>query len=298
MRSDVRVRGIAAGLAVLAVTLAIAPRIAAANQSTGFVDAGPAGLGDTGRPQGLIAAEPDPAPAPPSLAFEHFAAGKPELRLAQRTIEREWGPANDSLDLRKRAAGWKSEPFAFSASALLPGAGQAYAGENSAIWYALAEAAGWTARWFFRRDADRNRDDAVRIAGDPADSTSGWSFQRWEAGGSGRDASQLRALWIADRSAFYTLIGSDPQYLDGWGGADPSATRESFEHDRDLADSAVNRGRWSEIGLGVNHLFAAVDALRAARAHNLPVRRNLDLALRGHWGRRGPSVVAILERRF
>lgn len=266
--------------------------------TTGFAEVGPSGLGDL---SGRIALDEETRAAGRSagLAIAHLAPGaRPELLLAERTIEREWGPSNDSLDARKRADGWKSEPFALAASAVLPGAGQAYVGETSALWFAAAEVAGWTARWMFHRNADRDREDAERIAGDPADSTSGWSYQRWVDGGSGRDAAQLQALWAADRAAYYSLIASDPQYLDGWGGADPHQTRASFEEQRDLSNRALARGRWSEVGLGLNHVIAAVDALRAARAHNLPVRRNLDLTLRGHWGRRGPSLVAVLERRF
>src|SRR5439155_543628 len=98
---------------------------------------------------------------------------------------------NDSLALRLRAAGWKSESFAFAASALLPGAGQTYTGEESGIWFALAEAAGWTAHWLLRRDERRDRERSVAIAGDPADSSSGWSFRRWEAAAHDRDATGL-----------------------------------------------------------------------------------------------------------
>ena len=290
---------VARGLAALLLVMALVACARAESLGTPFADAGPSGLGDLSRATGLGSADAGSEGPPAGLALAAIARGsKPELLLAQRAIERDWGPSSDSLDLAKRHAGWKSEPFAFAASALLPGAGHAYVGETSAIWFALAEVAGWTAHSLFHRDADRDREAAVRIAGNPADSTSGWSFHRWEAADPARDASQIEALWLADRAAFYTLIASDPQYLDGWGGSNPSATRASFDEQRDLADRALDRRRWSDIGLGLNHVIAAVDALRAARAHNLPVRRNLDLALRGHWGRRGPSIMAVLERRF
>jgi hypothetical protein len=289
---------VARGLVGLLLVMALVACARAESLPTPFADCGPSGLGDLSRAAGLVSSDAGTGDPPAGLALAAITrGGKPELLLAQRTIERDWGPSTDSLDLAKRRAGWKSEPFSFASSALLPGAGQAYVGETSAIWFALAEAAGWTAHWLFHRDADRDREAAARIAGNPADSTSGWSFQRWEAADPARDASQIEALWLADRAAFYTLIASDPQYLDGWSG-DPAATRASFDEQRDLADRALDRRRWSDIGLGLNHVIAAVDALRAARAHNLPVRRNLDLALRGHWGRRGPSVMAVLERRF
>ena len=290
---------VARGLAALLLVMALVACARAESLPTSFAAAGPSGLGYLSRAAGLASAEVGSEDPPAGLTLAAIGRGsKPELLLAQRTIERDWGPSTDSLDLAKRRAGWKSEPFSFAASAVLPGSGQAYVGETSAVWFALAEAAGWTAHWLFHRDAERDREAASQIAGNPADSTSGWSFRRWQAADPARDASQIEALWLADRAAFYTLIASDPQYLDGWSGSDPVVTRASFDEQRDLADRALDRRRWSDIGLGLNHVIAAVDALRAARAHNLPVRRNLDLALRGHWGRRGPSVMAVLERRF
>jgi hypothetical protein len=233
------------------------------------------------------------------LALARVAGGEsPDLLLAQRVLERDWGPENDSLEALQRAQGWRSEPVAFALSSAVPGAGQMYSGEGSGVWFALAEVAGWTARWFFHRNADRDRDKALQIAGNPADSTSGWSFSRWESANRTRRTAELEALYQADPGAFYALIANDPQYLDGWGGNDPAGTRDDFQHQRDLERAAIQRARGTEVALALNHLVSAWDALRLARLHNLPIRRNLDLELRGSWHRGGPTLLAVFERRF
>ena len=67
---------------------------------------------------------------------------------------------------------------------------------------------------------------------------------------------------------------------------------------RDRSDELANRARWATAGLWLNHAVAAVDALRAARLHNLPIRRNLDLRVESSWRRGEPGVMAIVRRRF
>lgn len=218
--------------------------------------------------------------------------------LAQRAIERAWGPADESEAQARARMGWRSEPAALTLSGLVPGAGQYYVGENGAAWYALAEAAGWTARWLFQRDAGKKKDAVARFAGNPADSTSGWSYKRWIQAEGDRDPTALEALYASDRGAFYALIARDPAYLQGWAGADPSATQASFQDLRDQVNRAEDRRRDAEIALILNHLVSAADALRLARFHNLPIRRNLELKLKSSWHAHGPALAAVLERRF
>lgn len=217
--------------------------------------------------------------------------------LAQRTIEREWGLAEDSTYRVVDVPGWKSEGGAMAMSALLPGAGHLYAGERSGWAYLLIETAGWVEHRLASRDADR-RDAAARaFVGDPYDSTSGWSLDRFLAAGGG-DASTLERLWAGDREAFYRLLATDPTYARGFSGVNPSNSQVRFLGLRDERDSKLRLSRRMEIVLWLNHLVSAVDALRAARIHNLPLRQQYQLRV-GQKIRHGrPEFRAALVRRF
>jgi len=221
----------------------------------------------------------------------------PVLILAQRTIDRDWGPA-EGAPPEARAPGILSEGGAMALSSVVPGAGQLYAGERSGLLFVLAEIAGWTSHWLYTRDARRESEHADQFVGIPADSASAWSFERWQVAGAGRDPVPLEALYAGDREAFYNLITGDPRYLDGWAGPDRTITRADFQHLRDLSDGSTERARSSEKLIWLNHLVSAFDALRAARIHNLPLRHNLELHIHSSWHGSGPTMTAMLERRF
>lgn len=235
------------------------------------------------------------APVPSPLAFAHVgtsASGAPDL-LAQRTIERTWGPSEDSSYRVVEVKGWKSEALAMSASALLPGAGEMYVGEKSGLWFAVAEVAGWTARTIFEHDANRLRDRAARVAGAPSDTASAWSFERW-SDATGRDPGELEQLYRVDRESFYDLIGQDPSYAAGWrSGVDAG----QFEGLRAHANDDQSRVRWSTAAVFLNHVLSAADALKAARLNNIPLQKNLELQLKAGWHTHA-TVVAMVERRF
>jgi len=221
----------------------------------------------------------------------------PVLILAQRTIDRDWGPPEGAPPVA-RAPGILSEGGAMALSGLVPGAGQLYAGERSGLLFALAEIAGWTTHWLYTVDARRERARADQFVGIPADTASAWSYERWQQAGSGRDLGPLETLYAGDREAFYNLITRDPSYIDGWAGPDRGATRSDFQHLRDLSDGSQERVRTSDKLVFLNHIVAAFDALRAARIHNLPLRRNLELHIHSSWHGSGPTMTAMIERRF
>jgi hypothetical protein len=221
---------------------------------------------------------------------------RPVLILAQRVIERSWGPSEDSVYVETDVPEWRSEGGAMVLSAAVPGLGQAYAGDSKrGLWFALAEAAGWVARQFYRNRADALRDQAAKFAGAPSDSTSAWSFTRW-ARVTQDNPAEIEALYAADRDAFYDLIGSDPRYLAGWD--DPNGKRSFFRELRQDSEARSRYARVSSFGLWLNHVTAAVDALRAARKHNLPLMPNLELKVRSDWHRGSATVTAAIERRF
>lgn len=216
---------------------------------------------------------------------------RPEL-LAQRTIERSWGPSEDSLYKVIDVPDWKSEGLALGLSATLPGAGELYAGERSGVLFLALEVAGWTAHQVFVHDARRLRDRASGVVGAPGDSTSGWSFTRWSAA-TGEDPTAIEQLYAADREAFYDALAHDAGYAAGWRSAELSG---QFGHLRSQANDDFGRGRWTVMALFLNHVLSAADAMKAARLHNIPLERNMEIQLRS--SRDGLGMAAVLERRF
>ena len=77
-----------------------------------------------------------------------------------------------------------------------------------------------------------------------------------------------------------------------------ASSRAEFRGLRESSQDMYRRARYAETGLWLNHLVSAVDALRAARLHDLPLRRDLELKLRGSWRGGRPALVAALERGF
>lgn len=220
--------------------------------------------------------------------------GRPQFTLAQRAIDRSWGLSDDSTYSEVDVPEWRSEGLAAGFSAVLPGAGQIYAGEGNAVLFALVEVAGWTVNRIFLHKARTERDRSASVAGDPADATSAWSFERYSEA-TGEDAAELRAIWAQDRQAFYEMIARDPAYQAGWN--DESMRSELFGI-RDAARGYSDRAFTAGAVLWINHLLAAVDALRAARLHNVMLQQNLELKLQSSLRRGRPAVTATLVRRF
>lgn len=225
------------------------------------------------------------------------AAGVPSDWLAQRSIDREWGISEDSLYREIEEPGWKSEGLALALSGALPGAGEYYVGEGSAWLFLAVEALGWTGRSITRQRADDLRAQAAAFVGDPTDTSSTWSFDRYQqvAGGS---ATELEALWAGDREAFYQALATHSAYRAGFKGSDPGASYDSYRGLREDSQTRRRQSRYCEIALWANHALSAFDALRAARFHNLPLRRNLDLQLGARMRRGNPTLRAAVVRRF
>jgi hypothetical protein len=217
----------------------------------------------------------------------------PELVLAQRVIEREW-PTRADTSWRPGPEGWKSEGGALALSALVPGAGQLYVGERSGIFFALAEVAGWVGWWLLDRRAEDLREDAVAVAGTPADSASAWSFERW-SDATADDPSALMALYQADPEAFYDAIADDDRYAAGWS---DTGARERFGDLRARSDERFADARRVQGLVWINHLVAAADALRAARIHNIPLGSGIDVRARARLSRGRPGFLLALERKF
>lgn len=220
----------------------------------------------------------------------------PRLILAQRAIEREWGPSDDSLYVEKDVPGWRSEAVAMSLSAVVPGTGQAYAGELKGLLFTVAEVLGWTVRRMLTHDADGYRNQALTYAGNPQDSTATWSFARWSKA-TEQDPAALEQLYAADPTAFYQVIGSQQALLAGWDG-DPNQSRSYYNGLNDQADKRFSGAHATESLLWVNHLVSAFDALRVARLGNIALGPTVGLRIKSGFSHGRPEVMASVVRSF
>ena len=223
---------------------------------------------------------------------------RPELLLAQRVIERRWGPADDSTYRELTVSGWKSEGGAFAMSMALPGAGQLYTRERTGYLFLLAEAVGFYEVWVLQRSGGRWDRKARAWAGSPNDSLSLWSFQAYEYR-THRNTADLKALYAADPGLFYFEIARDENLKFGWEDyTHGEIQREQYIEWRENSAERYKRSRYWRAAIWFNHTIAAFDALRAARLMNLPLRENLQLRLKSSGSGGSPGVFAALERKF
>jgi len=232
--------------------------------------------------------------APPVL---RGAASVPELWLAQRTIDREWGLSEDSTYKTVDVPGYKSEGWAMMMSATLPGTGQLYVGEGSGWLFLLGEVAGWTGHYFVHHRAVGYADDAANYVGDPTDTLATWSFARYEKV-TGKQPTQLEELWQHDRKSYYQALDDNPEAVAGFAGPDPSRNFDQYRGIRQSSQNRFQQVHYLDVALLLNHVVAAVDALRAARAHNVPLQKNVEMQLGGNWRPGDPHFRAALVRRF
>jgi hypothetical protein len=227
----------------------------------------------------------------------HGASEVPELWLAQRAIDRDWGLSDDSTYRTIDVNGWKSEGLALALSSVVPGTGQLYVGENSGWLFLLAEVVGLSGHYLVHNRAEDFSRDAANYVGDPTDSTSTWSFARYAAT-SGSQATQMQTLWTQDRDAFYQALADNTAFSAGFVGPDPSATYDTYRGIRQKSQDHFQQVHYLDVALLINHVVAAFDALRAARAHNLPLKKNIDLQLGAKLNHGTPEMRATLVRRF
>jgi len=76
------------------------------------------------------------------------------------------------------------------------------------------------------------------------------------------------------------------------------ATYSTYSDIRQSSQDRFKQVHYLDVALLLNHVVAAFDALRAARAHNVPLQRNMDLKLGGGLKHGQPELHATLTRRF
>jgi hypothetical protein len=217
--------------------------------------------------------------------------------MAQRVIEREWGISEDSTYREVDVRGYRSEGWAMAMSGVVPGAGQFYVGETGGgFLFLLAEVAGWTSLVLFRENTGSLHDQSHAFAGPPGVPSSTWSFARYELAG-GQDTNDLMQLYNADPDAFYHRVAYDDRYRAGWA-YNPEVNRDDFRSIEKRWQRSAQRERFAIAALMFNHVWSALDALKAARDHNAPLERNLHLKMNSSLQSDGPAMTLALERSF
>ena len=262
--------------------------------------AAPAPAGITGSPLALASVPGDPAgrlAVRLARASGRAEAGGHEDWLAQRVITREWGASDDTNYVEIEVPGYRSEGWALLLSSIVPGAGELYVGEGSGWMFLLAEAGAWTARILLDHRADEHQQDAAKFAGSPYGASSQWSLARWAAATSNPDTLSLQQLYAGDAESFYHRIGADDRYAAGWESGNARSTFLGLESNYQSQRRSV---RYANGAIVLVHIVSALDALHAARDHNLPLQHNLKLKLGGTLDPSGESMALAVgvERRF
>src|SRR5262249_53911251 len=133
--------------------------------------------------------------------------------------------------------------------------------------------------------------------GDPTDSLSTWSFKRYESV-TGAAPTQLEQLWLHDRNSFYEALNDNPDAVAGFAGPDPSRNFDQYRSIRQSSQDRFQKVHYLDVALLLNHVVSSIDALRAARAHNVPLQKNIQMQLGGNWRPGDPQFRAALVRRF
>ena len=106
-------------------------------------------------------------------------AQKPELTLAQRVIEREWGPSEDSVYVVVDVPGWREEAYAMGLSAAAPGSPSANRPAPSVASRSKRAASSWSAAMCSMYPGVRERSSSCSPRARPGSSV----FRRGRGGG-------------------------------------------------------------------------------------------------------------------
>ncbi|MCA9728293.1 MAG: hypothetical protein KC729_11460 [Candidatus Eisenbacteria bacterium] len=192
--------------------------------------------------------------------------------LAQRS-----DPTPDLLLMREKTPPARKPGVAFLLSALVPGAGQLYNGNQRGYAFLGIEAASWFARLSYLDAGNRKQDDYEAFA------DRHWSYPRFHD-----TAGEDGCLWTAeadsliqsyrdeDAKQYYEEIANTDSYRCGWddfaGSYDPadpdafSPRRADYRKQREKANQLKDRANLAVAALVLNRIVSAVDAFRVARA--------------------------------
>ena len=220
----------------------------------------------------------------------------PELLLAQRAIQRDFGPDTPPepyavVDI----PGWKSVGGAAAMSFVLPGTGQLYTGNKRGYLFLGVEAVALLGYATFQSQSDKKTDEYHEYVGDPNDPESRFSFDRLAGQVPAEEMSRLRTIYERDPDEFYQAVTLQGQYAAGWSNPDERYDAQVVAED---ADKQRGRSRASSYVLIANHLVSAFDALNLARFNNIALRENMTLKLKLKPSLRHGSYAFTLTQKF
>jgi len=234
----------------------------------------------------------------------HGQDGKPELLLAQRSIEREIGKKTDQVGpepeyTEVEIPGWKDPGKASLMSAVVPGTGQLYAGSKSGYVFLGIEAVAMMAYVKYRNDSHDRRDTYYSYVGDPTNPDSRFSFSRLNGNVPADEVARLEEIYAKDPREFYDEVTTNDELAAGWG--DSGANTGQRSQAATYMDEVNNLDRKSNVGLATliaNHLVATVDALRLVRVNNFALRQNMTLKIKARPTGHNPSFGMTLTQKF
>ncbi len=200
----------------------------------------------------------------------------------------------------------RSPGLAFLLSAILPGTGQFYLGQNRGFTYLGADAACWFAQISYSRAASDEQNLSHQFAGRH------WSLQRFLASKSDScywlppDSALIVQLAPSQSSDYFAAIANTDIYRCGWDDFrttydpndpnGPSPNRRTLEDMRSRQSDYEGSARLAVAALVLNRVVSAVDALRSARGLNQGRSQSFRLegGVEGDW--RQPKAVVRLIR--
>lgn len=238
------------------------------------------------------------------LPLLHTHLGQPELLLAQRSIERDFGKTTNEIGPEAEYAyvdipGWKDPGKASLMSAVVPGTGQLYAGSKRGYIFLGVEAVAMMAYFKYRSDSHESRDTYYSYVGDPNDPASRFAFSRLHGSIPAEEVARLEEIYAKDPREFYDEVTTNDQLAAGWGDSGTETGQRSQA--ATYMDEVNNLDRKSNFGLATliaNHLVSTVDALRLARINNIALRDNMTLKIKARPMGHSPSYGLTLTTKF
>ena len=230
--------------------------------------------------------------------------GKPELVLAQRSIDRDVGKKTNQVGPEPEYSyveipGWKDPGKASLMSAVVPGTGQLYAGSKRGYVFLGIEAVAMMAYVKYRNDSHDRRDTYYSYVGDPNNPDSRFSFSRLHGSIPAEEVARLEEIYAKDPREFYDEVTTNDQLAAGWSDSGENTGQRSQA--ATYMSEVNNLDRKSNFGLATliaNHLVATVDAFRLVRINNFALRENMTLKIKARPIGHNPSFGMTLTQKF
>lgn len=188
-------------------------------------------------------------------------------------------PAGASGEASSAAAG-KKTVLAAALSAVIPGAGEFYAGSwiKGSVFLAI-EAAAWIGYSHYTDKGNRLRTEFRAYADEH------WNYDRWKNEYNpntdpGSHGLPMDNGQIVKTQQYYEMIGKYDQFMMGWedwvrGGPDVTVRRNSYESMRHNHNHQLINASRCTMAVLTNHLFSAVDAAWTMHRRGREVRVSL-----------------------